>query len=324
MEFLDSFISKLQNDPAFNQAIISLGAGLLQPVAPGQTGAGHAGQALMGSVAHLNKMREAEALAKIRERQTGAMETTANARAATADTARRQFDEYQKPQLEGVQAERAAHTNLMNAQARREKLLAELGKGTKGIAPEMVKNIWNIAAQSVGMTEDVINELSANGKHEELARLEGQAWKRFNNYLVSMGYPPARPLLEHVSDDYLKNLRPGSKEEQYFTGMYGDAGQARLKNARTPPAQPQAAGTPAGNVANAKAAGSPFDPIDRKLTALENSTSYLGLSGNIEHLKQIIQSPAATPAQKQRAAALIPILEAKYKEIDQSLNNEEY
>ena len=65
----DVFIEQIKADPNVQMAMLRMGTNLMQPVAPGQTAAGHLGKSLDDSVSYLGGLREAERARKNQERE---------------------------------------------------------------------------------------------------------------------------------------------------------------------------------------------------------------------------------------------------------------
>lgn len=110
-------IDQLKSDPKLQLMLLKFGTQLMQPIQPGQTAAGHVGQALSGSVDYLQAQQMAEAeLAKTRAQtgQIGAQTTT----------------EQQRP------AEVKAQTGAITAQAGK---TAEETKQIQAMTPQMIE-----------------------------------------------------------------------------------------------------------------------------------------------------------------------------------------
>ena len=73
-----------EGDPFLNNALITLGAQLMQPVQPGQSVAGHVGQAALGTLQATQQAREAEEERGFRESQLGLAREEIDVRRETA------------------------------------------------------------------------------------------------------------------------------------------------------------------------------------------------------------------------------------------------
>lgn len=63
------FLDQLKSDPNAQLSLLRLGTNMMQPIAPGQTAAGHLGRSLDDSVSYLGGLREAERARKNQERE---------------------------------------------------------------------------------------------------------------------------------------------------------------------------------------------------------------------------------------------------------------
>jgi len=133
----------LQADPNLNMAALLMGAGLMQPIQPGQTPAGAFGQSLASSAQFLNKQRGEQAkLAQekeLKEREVGAYEGRTAAGVAS-EQARSAQDErqFQASRQESAQQHRE---RIQKAQSQIDLLLSQRGLEESKLLFEVDKNV---------------------------------------------------------------------------------------------------------------------------------------------------------------------------------------
>lgn len=86
-QYRDAF-ANMGNDPSINPAMVQLGAGLLQPVMPGQTPGGVAGHAISGAMNYYQALNQKETENLFRSTLLGQQERAAQSAEATAAEAR--------------------------------------------------------------------------------------------------------------------------------------------------------------------------------------------------------------------------------------------
>lgn len=160
-------VEKLKSDPKLQLMLLKLGTQMMQPVQPGQTAAGHVGQALGGSVDYLQAQQAAETQQELQ-------------RAQTAEVTARTATEAQRPA--GV----AATTGLTEAQIGR--TVAETGTEDalrKGLVEEAQQKIKLMKSQG-GLADEQAREyattLQRNPKYAAavIKELEARAWQHKN------------------------------------------------------------------------------------------------------------------------------------------------
>lgn len=106
-------------DPAMMQTLIRLGAGLMQPIQPGNTAGGVIGSALADSLDFFNQRRSAEASARREDEQIGLQRENVEIQRSRADTEATSTSEaadLRRSQLEEEQRQFDAQSGLREAQ----------------------------------------------------------------------------------------------------------------------------------------------------------------------------------------------------------------
>lgn len=222
------FFSNPGADPMQDMAALQLAAGLLKPIQPGtQTSMGNFGEALIGSVEYLRKLRQEEAKGKLAERQVTAAEKGVTLKGEEVDIARGGLEI--KKRETAIKEGDAPHerdltdakTDYYRANTKLERQLlrmqAKMGAGFK-----YDKDIWEIAKDLAGEPDPGKPGVWEKRVHQYYNNMA----KRYNLPEV----PPLPPNLEDIPDESLLKMNP--QQESVFMKWYGEDGRLRLEAAR--------------------------------------------------------------------------------------------
>lgn len=268
-------------DPNLNLAGLLLGAGLLQPVQPGQTAAGTAGQALVGSLDFLSKQRAAQAkMTQERDIEAAKVGAYKEKTQAELEQGRTQFTARES-------AEQRRHEEVMSRLNQQYQLALSAKEGDK------LRDRGNIAKMGYDSADAFVeaypdNFLGADGKNVDRRKVDIFRTIQSNRMLRQFGHNP-QDYLPYGNDDVnamaqlarsnpsLYQVRIGDLAQAFGPKFQNDVANAVLQAPTT------TAATSAGTVATEQRRGPGFEP----------ATTSEGLPGIGRKISKAIRYPDA-------------------------------